>query len=678
MSRRTKTAASERCAGSGRARSWPPTTGRSRTRRCRSSRSGFAAPGGGHSPAGGRGVDVRSGLDGRRSSPNAVAPIGPMARVVGRAPTIPIDAGGRTRGDWPPAPSGKERVPMASIRIPAALATASILLAAASAHAQTATAGTPVSDTHLADESHAGVLADGTGGAYVGYKIAYRSASFPAEIAVARVLPSAGRHPDWSPLPMTPAGSLAQTNPPGPSRLLRAPQGEVLAFADFGTTSTPQDVVRERATLGADPADPGFKPSYSYNVFNVVSRSDGGALILSKALGSINLLATVVSPSGAGTEVFTPLSLSNGVTATLGGDRLAAVPSGVDGGIAVILLPQINLSATGIDMVAVRVDGTGHPVWLPAHRVVTSAPRDQMEEVAVSDGADGVIIAWRDDQNIPTGSDIYTVRLLSTGAVATGWGGGKTIAMVAGAQYAPSIASDDAGGAWFAWVDERNLMLGGTDIYISHLLANGTLAAGFVANGRALCDQPGDQTAVQLARDGSGGCFAVWLDARDGEADLYAQHLNAAGDPTAHWAAGGTAVCTDGTAQELPAIDLVSTGRAITAWNDRRTGASIVYAAALDAGLGVLAVPRDAGPRLALAPVANPARDALELRLDAADAGDVRVTLFDVSGRVRAERTLAGPARERSLRFVGLPPGLYLARASQSGSTTLTRVAVLR
>src|ERR1051325_8635152 len=214
MSRRTKTAASERCAGSGRARSGPPTTGRSRTRRCRSSRSGFAAPGGGHSPAGGRGVDVRSGLDGRRSSPNAVAPIGPMARVVGRAPTIPIDAGGRTRGDWPPAPSGKERVPMASIRIPAALATASILLAAASAHAQTATAGTPVSDTHLADESHAGVLADGTGGAYVGYKIAYRSASFPAEIAVARVLPAAGRHPDWSPLPMPPTGSTAENNPP--------------------------------------------------------------------------------------------------------------------------------------------------------------------------------------------------------------------------------------------------------------------------------------------------------------------------------------------------------------------------------------------------------------------------------------------------------------------------------
>jgi hypothetical protein len=150
--------------------------------------------------------------------------------------------------------------------------------------------------------------------------------------------------------------------------------------------------------------------------------------------------------------------------------------------------------------------------------VLSNAPRDQMDEVAVSDGADGAIIAWRDGRNTATGTDVYAVRLLSTGAVAAGWtAGGTAIAVLGGGQSAPSMVSDDAGGAWIAWVDERNLVLGGTDIYLTHVLANATLAAGFVANGRALCDQPGDQSAVQLARDGSGGCFAVWLDARDGE-----------------------------------------------------------------------------------------------------------------------------------------------------------------
>jgi hypothetical protein len=355
------------------------------------------------------------------------------------------------------------------------------------------------------------------------------------------------------------------------------------------------------------------------------------------------------------------------------------VPSGVDGGIAVILLPTINLTTTGTDMVAVRVNAAGSPVWSPAHRVLSSAVRDQMDEVAVSDGADGAIIAWRDGRNAATPDDIYAQRLLATGAVAAGWtAGGKAIAVLAGGQYAPSIASDDAGGAWIAWVDERNVVLGGSDIYFTHVLAGGTLASGFVANGRALCNELGDQTAVQLARDGSGGVFAVWLDARDGEADLYAQHLNAVGDPTVHWAAGGNPVCTDGTPQQSPAIDLVSTGHAITAWSDARTGTSIVYAAALDAGLGVLAVPRPAVAHLALAPAANPARDVLELRLDAAGAGEVRVTLTDISGRVQGERRLEGPARGTRLRFHGLAPGVYLARASQAGSSTLTRITVLR
>jgi len=183
---------------------------------------------------------------------------------------------------------------------------------------------------------------------------------------------------------------------------------------------------------------------------------------------------------------------------------------------------------------------------------------------------------------------------------------------------------------------------------------------------------------VQLARDGSGGVFAVWLDARDGEADLYAQHLNATGDPTAGWPAGGTAVCTDATPQQQPAIDLVSTGRAITAWNDARTGTSIVYAAALDATRGVLSVPLAPASHLTLAATTNPARGGLELRLNAGDTGDVRVTLLDVSGRVRAERTVTGPARERAVRFDGLEPGLYFARASRAGASTLTRIAVLR
>ena len=127
----------------------------------------------------------------------------------------------------------------------------------------------------------------------------------------------------------------------------------------------------------------------------------------------------------------------------------------------------------------------------------------------------------------------------------------------------------------------------------------------------------------------------------------------------------------------LPALNLVSPGRAIVAWNDARTGTDIVYAAALDAARGVLDVPRAAAAGLALAPGANPAHGGIELRLDAAGPGDVRVTLFDVAGRVQAERIVAGPVRATHLHFDGLRPGLYLARATQAGANTNTRIAVL-
>jgi len=239
------------------------------------------------------------------------------------------------------------------------------------------------------------------------------------------------------------------------------------------------------------------------------------------------------------------------------------------------------------------------------------------------------------------------------------------------------MASDDAGGAWIAWVDERDT-LSGPNIFFTHMLASGTPAAGFPTGGRALCAATGIQSEVQIVRDGSGGLFALWLDARDGETDLYAQHLDTSGNPTAGWAANGVAVCTDPTAQSGPALGAVSSGRAIAAWSDPRTGTAVVYAAALDATKGVLGVPAPATARLALAPRTNPGRGSVDVRIDAAGPGEVRVQVFDVSGRLRAERSISGPTQAFAVRFERLEPGVYLVSALQDGARSLARVAVLR
>ena len=554
------------------------------------------------------------------------------------------------------------------------------LTAAPRLHAQSATAGTPVAATHLAAESNPSVLADGAGGAFIGFKIAWRGPTLPAEVAVARVLPSAGRHPDWAGLPPLPAGSLPQTNPFGPARILPAPGGKVLTFADFASAS-PADQLLTRTLQGdgADPAYAGFSPNFTYSTFTVLPRSDGGALVLSKLAGAINCMVTVVSPTGVGTETPNSIPVGNGQAANITNDRVTAVPSGTDGAIAMLLLPNIDgFTATGIDILAVKVDAAGQMAWTPPSRAITAAVRDQGDQVAVPDGAGGIIAAWLDLRVSTGGGDIFATRLLSTGVLATGWtNGGKAVASGTGAQYAPVITSDDAGGAWIAWVDERNPE-SAPDIYFTHLLADGTLAPGFVPNGRGLYAGEGSQAQIQVVRDGNGGFFAVWIDARDGEADLYAQHFDASGVPSAGWDPLGEPVCTDGTPQAQPALGLVSNGRAIVAWKDPRTGTDVVYAAALDAALGVLDAPRPSTGRLALAPAANPARDAVELRLDGVEAGEVRVTLYDVTGRVEAEQSLAGPARAATVRFAGLRPGLYFARAIQGSERTDARVVVVK
>jgi len=550
------------------------------------------------------------------------------------------------------------------------------LLAAAPVHGQSATAGYPVSSIHLAGEHRPTVLADGLGGAFIGYKLDYRSPSAPAEVLISHVQPWGARYPDWSTLPLSPAGSLPVTNPPGPSRLLLAPQGKALAFADLTTGNGTADVTRRVEADGADPSYPGFKSTYSYNVLAAVPRSDGGALLLSKAPGSTNCLATVVTQAGAGTEVVNELNVGAGWQAVLASDQITAVPSGTNGAIATLMFLQLGGAASGTDFVAVRIDGNGQELW---QVTVSQAPRDQADVVATTDGADGIIMAWRDQRTSANGADIYAQRLLATGAAATGWlFGSKPIAALAGSdQIAPAIASDDAGGAWIAWVDTRDQITTDTDIYFTHVLANGTFAAGFPAGGKVLCNATGSQAGVQIVRDGSGGFFAVWLDSRDGEQDLYGQHLNSAGNVTGNWQANGSPLCTDPTPQVEPAIGWVSNGRAITAWSDQRGGSNAVYALTLDAGTVVLDVPAAPAIRLALAPRTNPARHGIDLRLDTGAAGDVRIALFDVSGRRLAEQTVAGPSRATPVRFEEARPGLYFVTAARGGERTSARVVVV-
>jgi hypothetical protein len=77
-----------------------------------------------------------------------------------------------------------------------------------------------------------------------------------------------------------------------------------------------------------------------------------------------------------------------------------------------------------------------------------------------------------------------------------------------------------------------------------------------------------DQFAVDVARNGSGAFVLVWLDARNGDSDIYGQRFSSSGTPSGD----DFSVSDDGGAisQGTPSVAIDSSGGFVVAWNDER------------------------------------------------------------------------------------------------------------
>lgn len=126
-----------------------------------------------------------------------------------------------------------------------------------------------------------------------------------------------------------------------------------------------------------------------------------------------------------------------------------------------------------------------------------------------------------------------------------------------GDQGAPSMASDGAGGAFYAWNGTLS-----NDIFVQHVSAAGVPL--WTTNGVPVCQAPGGQAATVIMADGAGGAFVAWNDYRSGTGDIYAQRVNAAGVPL--WTSDGVAVCNSPGDQLTPQIASDGSGGALIAW----------------------------------------------------------------------------------------------------------------
>ncbi len=97
--------------------------------------------------------------------------------------------------------------------------------------------------------------------------------------------------------------------------------------------------------------------------------------------------------------------------------------------------------------------------------------------------------------------------------------------------------------------------------------------AQWVTNGNPVCLSPRAQSDVRAVSDGAGGAIVAWADERVGSRDVYAQRVNAAGQPL--WATDGLVLCSARGDQDP--LDMVSDGAggAIVLWHDYRCGSSL-------------------------------------------------------------------------------------------------------
>jgi hypothetical protein len=179
----------------------------------------------------------------------------------------------------------------------------------------------------------------------------------------------------------------------------------------------------------------------------------------------------------------------------------------------------------------------------------------QYDPVAVSDGAGGAFVAWRETWTGPSVPSVQRVLADGTQAWAVS---GISVGNPSGYSYgAPALAPDGLGGVFVAWYDDRD----GGSIYAQRLAANG--APYWTAEGVRVDAAASNLRECALVADGYGGVIVFWRTNGGSGQIMVAQHVSGGG--SAMWAAGGVVV-GDAAAVSPPVAVADGLGGAIVAF----------------------------------------------------------------------------------------------------------------
>jgi hypothetical protein len=228
------------------------------------------------------------------------------------------------------------------------------------------------------------------------------------------------------------------------------------------------------------------------------------------------------------------------------------------------------------DIYGQRLDANGNKLWVYDVRVHSyNWTESQWSPAVAVDSSGSAVVVWRDFRS---DENIYGQRLDADGNRL--WGGDRRVNSDSGTAYQlhPAVAISGSGNVTVVWQDHRR---GSDDIYSQQLDVSGYKL--WVADVQVNSDTgTASQWSPALAVDGNGNAVVVWQDFRNGDADIYAQKVDASGNRL--WTADMCVNSDNGTASQWsPAVVMDSDGNSVVVWQDIRNGDADIYVQKIDA-----------------------------------------------------------------------------------------------
>ena len=227
------------------------------------------------------------------------------------------------------------------------------------------------------------------------------------------------------------------------------------------------------------------------------------------------------------------------------------------------------------DIYAQRVDSNGLRQWGDYGKVVCNASNNQDVPLVCSDDSGGVVVSWGDWRG--ANEDVYAQRVKSDGNIS--WtSNGINLCNEIGNQGSGVPFSDGFGTIIFGWVDSRN---GFSDIYAQRCNNEGNPL--WIINGLPVCSEDSNQVQLKAISDLQKGGVFVWTDGRSGSFghwNVFTQRIDSMGNTL--WQTGGIPVSNYDSAQWYPRMVGDNSSGAIISWRDKRNGNYDIYAQHVD------------------------------------------------------------------------------------------------